>query len=197
MDKAKRRELGRLLDVARGLPPRERLKVASSLLWVDDDLGDAHVDTILLMMRRLCEGMPRAIAEALDREPRWLASEAGAVAGEGVRGAGFAVWACLLGRGKEESDAGSLADEAGKKEFAKEVNAVCRAFGLSLLHPADPPGARCTLIVINDDYGGKFALHDRATKKRTHTTRDVTKILSEAGLVPTAPFRFPDSHDDE
>lgn len=73
---------------------------------------------------------------------------------------------------KELAQDGLLSHSTGKQSFAKHVSALLRWHNLAVGHPetAEP----CNLIAINDVWGGKFALENRKTKKRSHTVRDIT-----------------------
>ena len=69
-----------------------------------------------------------------------------------------------------------LADlSPAKQALVKKINRECRSFGLVIAHPES--GEPCTLIAINDKWGGKFALENRKTKKRSRTARDIRAML--------------------
>lgn len=70
----------------------------------------------------------------------------------------------------------------GKQALAKTINAECRRCGQVLAHPET--GDPCILLAINDKWGGKFALENRKTKKRSHTTRSADEIPLRTIPIP-------------
>lgn len=63
----------------------------------------------------------------------------------------------------------------GKKSFASSVNETLRVTGLSIRHP--DTGEQCVLVAMPDKRGGKLALEARKDRKRSKTTRDLSKLL--------------------
>jgi hypothetical protein len=74
-----------------------------------------------------------------------------------------------------------LKTSKGKQELARAINDDCRRNGYCLAHPETK--APCILLAINDEWGGKFTLEDRKTKKRSNTTRDI-RTMQPFTLIP-------------
>lgn len=66
-----------------------------------------------------------------------------------------------------------------KRYIATSLGKSTRRYGVTFAHPES--GEPCNIMVINDLWGGKYAYENRKTKKRSHTTRDLTTLL---------PFKF-------
>lgn len=62
-----------------------------------------------------------------------------------------------------------------KQYAAKEVTAICRKWGVAIANPEN--GEPCTLLAINTGAEGRYVLENRRTKKRSHTTRDLSSLL--------------------
>ncbi len=62
-----------------------------------------------------------------------------------------------------------------KQRLVAEVNGALRKFGCAYKHPES--GQPCILLAISDDYGGKYVLSNRITKKRSHTTREIADMV--------------------
>ena len=74
----------------------------------------------------------------------------------------------------KEAKSKLIATSAEKQRIAKHYNGMAAQYGLTFLNPGtlEP----CNLIAVSDVWGGKFTLESRATKKRTHGTKDPTKL---------------------
>jgi hypothetical protein len=66
-------------------------------------------------------------------------------------------------------------DAGSKQKVAKIINAYCRNNGFALANP--DTGEASWLIGINDEWGGKYVLENRTTKKRSHTSRQLKALL--------------------
>ena len=92
---------------------------------------------------------------------------------------------------------------SAKQDLATRVNQIVRNYGLTICHPDtnDP----CILVVITDDYGGKYALQSRKLRTRSRTTRDLASLCpfkldampKDLQVLPPEEIATPESHDDD
>lgn len=87
----------------------------------------------------------------------------------------FAVTMKVSKMAAEAADGGLLYSLEGKRALASDINEQCRLRGTTLAHPET--GEPCTLLAISDKYEGTFVLENRATKKRSHTTKNIWTLL--------------------
>jgi hypothetical protein len=80
------------------------------------------------------------------------------------------------------AQSGLLEDPERRHQLARDINAKLREYRLYLVNKHDKTQA-CTLVFIPDGRGGRFGLENKGDRKRSHNTRDVTKLLPFECLV--------------